>query len=303
MEWVGNVKIDLAYYENKDYYTDGCIEDELLNIVKTTDNYVEIISNDDRWPILYHLSKDRENIIDSFCFEKTEHILEIGSGCGALTGCLSEKGKYVDCIELSKKRSLINAYRNKTKDNITIYVGNFEDIRLNRKYDVITLIGVLEYGESYINSDNPYDDFIKRTFMLLKDTGKLYIAIENKFGLKYFAGCKEDHTGIMFDGIEGYVKGNGVKTFSYSEISQLLERNGFNCNKFYFPFPDYKLPIQIFSEDYLPKKGQLRNIINSYDQDRLKLFNEEFAYDNIIDSGYLHIFSNSFLIECKKEKK
>lgn len=304
LEYINKVKLDLTYYTGNDEYSDGNIEDELLEMVKKTDEneYIKLIAKDNRWPILYHLSKDRENILDGFYFSGEEDILEIGSGCGAITGCLAEKGKSVECIELSKKRSLINAYKNKRHDNITIFVGNFNDIKINKKYDVITLIGVLEYAQSYIKSTHPHEDFIKKVYKLLKPNGRLYIAIENKFGLKYFAGCREDHTGKMFDGIEDYYDSDGVRTFSYNEIRTLLSDNGFSNTTFYFPFPDYKLPKEIFSEKYLPKIGQLRGLTKNYDQDRIVLFNEELAFDGIIKSEYLNVFSNSFLIEAIKEE-
>ena len=37
-------------------------------------------------------------------------------------------------------------------------MGNFQEIEpaLTEKYDYITLIGVFEYGENYIQSDTPY---------------------------------------------------------------------------------------------------------------------------------------------------
>ena len=82
----------------------------------------------------------------------------------------------------------------------------FQDVQkhLSEKYDVITLIGVLEYAGSYIDSDNPYEDFIKTLKTHLKPNGRIIIAIENRFGLKYWEGAKEDHTGGFFEGLEGY---------------------------------------------------------------------------------------------------
>lgn len=69
--------------------------------------------------------------------------------------------KNVDAVELSMKRSLINAYRHQKADNITIKVGNFQEVEqhLEKKYDVITLIGVFEYACSYIDSEQPYAEF------------------------------------------------------------------------------------------------------------------------------------------------
>ena len=74
-------------------------------------------------------------------------------------------------------------------------VGNFNDIVLEEKYDYITLIGVLEYAAYYTDAKQPFESFLKRISSYLKEDGKLLIAIENKFGLKYWAGTREDHTG------------------------------------------------------------------------------------------------------------
>ena len=101
---------------------------------------------------------------------------------------VAQKAKNVTCIELSKKRSTINAVRNQECDNVEIMLGNFEEVEkhLTQKYDYITLIGVLEYAESYISEDNPYVTFITKIARHLKENGKIIIAIENKLGMKYF---------------------------------------------------------------------------------------------------------------------
>ena len=93
---------------------------------------------------------------------------------------------------------------NKKYDNIEILVGNFQDIsqNLNEKFDYITLIGVFEYSAGYIGGEQPYVDMLKTVSRFLKPDGKLIIAIENRLGLKYWAGCREDHVGDFFEGIE-----------------------------------------------------------------------------------------------------
>lgn len=139
---------------------------------------------------------------------KEDSVLEIGAGCGAITGVLARMAKNVDAVELSMKRSLINAYRHQEADNITIKVGNFQEVEqhLEKKYDVITLIGVFEYACSYIDSEQPYAEFLEIIKKHLTKDGRLILAIENKFGLKYWAGCREDHIATFFGGIEGYAK-------------------------------------------------------------------------------------------------
>ncbi|MCR8745455.1 class I SAM-dependent methyltransferase [Romboutsia lituseburensis] len=304
-EYIENVKLNLTYYEGKDLYSDGDIEDEILEIVKKSnlDNVHKIIEDNNKWPILYHLSPKRANIIEWIPIQKNESVLEIGAGCGAITGKLAELANDVTCIELSKKRSLINAHRNKDKDNIEIIVGNFQDIeiKIEKKYNYITLIGVYEYAEAYITSQNPYLDFLKNIKSHLIEGGKIIIAIENRLGLKYWAGCKEDHTGKYFEGIEGYPDSKGVKTFSKNEIEDLLKKAGLKKYHFYYPYPDYKLPDIVYSDDYLPKKGDLNNNLKNFDMDRMITFNEERVYNSLIENNLFTLFSNSYLIIIEKE--
>ena len=298
-EHIGKVRLNYDYYSGEDLYVDGS-EEKLLNIVKSHSHkeYNSVIQQHKEWPILYHLSDVRGNIINWIPFSKEQKVLEIGAGCGAITQALAPLVGRVDCIELSKARSYVNAYRNKDKDNVNIYVGNFQDIEtsISEKYDYITLIGVLEYAPSYIQGDKPFLTFINTIKKHLKPSGKLIIAIENKFGLKYWAGCKEDHVGEYFAGIEGYTNSQNVMTFSKNGLNKLLYESGAKDISFYYPYPDYKLPLVIYSDDYLPKKGTLNNNFRNFDYERMVIFDEAKVYDSLIEDGMFDIFSNSFLV-------
>lgn len=297
-ELIENVKINYSFYSGEDYYSDGTIEDDLLEIVKNynSDLFADLIVERNSWPIFYHLSELRENIINWYPFEPTGNILEVGSGCGAITGALCKVGNSVTCIELSKKRSLINAWRHRQFKNLEIIVGNFEDIKLDQLYDYVTLIGVLEYGALYIQSANPYVDLLKKIKSYLSNSGKLIIAIENKLGLKYWAGCKEDHVGRYFEGIEDYPSKNGIETFSKYELEQMIYQAGFSSVDFYYPYPDYKFPTKIYSDEYLPQVGELRENFRNFDLERMKIFDENKAYNTVIKAKEFPTFSNSFLL-------
>ena len=304
-EYIEKVKMNYTYYQGADLYSDGDIEDELLEIVQnhSTNEFERIIKERLQWPILYHLSPIRGNIINWYNFKKEANLLEIGAGCGAITQSLVDCVSSVTAVDLSKRRSLINAYRNKDKDNLEIIVGNFNDVakNLKTKFDYITLIGVFEYAEVYIREDNAPDLFLQKVKSLLKEDGKLIIAIENQLGLKYFAGCKEDHVGICFEGIEGYTNTSGVRTYSKKALTEILKRNGLGNARFYYPYPDYKLPNKIFSDEYLPQKGELCQNMRNFDADRMLLFDEAKVYDTLLEAGLFQEFSNSFLVIVEKE--
>ena len=295
-EKVGNVILDYTFYKGEDVYSDGDIEDRLLEIVQSTDDYIEVLKKENDWPILYHLSPIRHNILEWYDFDKNGSLLEIGSGCGAVTGLFCAKTGNVTAVDLSRRRSLINANRNKQYDNLRIIVGNFEDIDITEKYDYVTLIGVLEYSIYYISSDDPFIDMLKKAKSYLKEGGKIIIAIENKYGLKYWAGAKEDHTGKEFDGIQGYRDVDRVRTFSKQALTDMLKRAGFNDVDFYYPMPDYKMPMEVYSEYNLPKRGDIDETAPAYDRNRISAFDEVRAYDSLCDDGQFEFFANSFLV-------
>ena len=303
-EKIGNVTLNLDYYSGEDLYCDGDVENELLDIVKNykRDDFDRIIEERKNWAIMYHLSENRKNILSWYPIERDMEVLEIGAGCGAVTGALADKAGKVTCVELSKKRSTINALRNGEYDNIEIMVGNFSHIMpyLKTDYDIVTLIGVLEYAESYIGTEEPYREFISSAASLLKKGGRLLIAIENKLGMKYWAGCKEDHLGRYYESIEDYAHTRGVKTFGKGELETLFEEVGFSSVKFYYPYPDYKFPDRIYSDQYLPSVGDLVNNMRNFDNNRMITFDEDKAFDSVIKNGLFPQYSNSFFVELIK---
>jgi len=291
-------KLNLEFYTGTDFYSDGDIEDELLEIVKQTDDYSNILENDNRWPILYHLSPIRQNIINWYPFKDNASCLEIGGGCGAITGALCDSLNEVKVVELSKRRATINFERHKNYDNLEIIVANLNDIKFDQKFDYITLNGVLEYAGSFTKTDHPYEDFLKQIKHYLKPDGKLIVAIENRYGLKYFSGAKEDHTAKEFDGITGYKDNNTVRTFGKKELEELLHKSGYPLQEFYYPHPDYKMPMEIYSSEWLPSPTSHLSPAPNFDYERYDLFNETNAYQGIIENDQYEFFANSFLVIC-----
>lgn len=297
---IGKIKLNLKHYPGEDLYCDGAIEDELLEIARdySTVEFQRIIEEKKSWPVLYHLSALRENIVEWLPIDKKMKVLEIGAGCGAITGALATKAGEVTCIDLSKKRSMINAYRHVDCDNVMIHVGNFQDVEpdLPCDYDYICLIGVFEYAQAYIQSETPYEDFLNIIKKHVKPQGHIVIAIENKFGLKYWAGCKEDHLGTYFSGLEDYPDGGVVRTFTKDGLLAIAQKCGCEETSMYYPYPDYKFPTSIYSDAYLPKVGELSSNLRNFDRERLQLFDEKKVFDSIIREKQFPLFSNSYML-------
>ena len=128
-------KFNLDYYSGENFYSDGDIEKEILKIVKTQGSY-ESMENVP-FPVLYHLSRVRENILNWYPFQEDATCLEIGSGCGAISGLLCERMKKVVSVELSKQRADINMARHERIPNLEIWVGNLNDMVFGEQFDYI----------------------------------------------------------------------------------------------------------------------------------------------------------------------
>jgi precorrin-6B methylase 2 len=309
---IDKVKLEHIGADNKKgpIYSDGESEDKLLELFKNGLSRSErniILSNNPDWPTRYHLSYERGNLLSWYPFKEDSRILEVGSGCGSITEVLvNSKAKSIVANELSERRATINAYRNKDHANLEVVVGNLQDYRPATKFDYVVCVGVLEYAGTFINSDQPYDEFVRLLKTFLKPNGKLLLAIENKLGFKYIAGAREDHTGGLFDGLNNYPSPKKVRTFGKEELHNLIYRNGLSSINFFYPHPDYKLPRIIFSDSLYPSKdlpiplGMVT--APAYDQSRYNLFSEQSFVMTLEDNKLYNYFANSFLIEASQNE-
>ena len=298
-------KFNLQWYKNEDLYSDGEVEDFIIKIIAENrpEDYSNAVYEQFNWPIYYHLSPLRKNILNWYKFKPDSSVLEIGCGMGAITNVLCDECKDVTAVELSRKRATATLLRCREKKNLEIIVGNLNDIEFEKKFDYITLIGVLEYQGTYTETTNPYKDFLVKIKQLLKPDGKLLVAIENQYGLKYWCGTPEDHVEIPFEGINQYKDvERGVRTFSKKALDILLRESGFLNTYFYYPFPDYKLPTVIYSQDVLPSKKDTVNSENfrgySSAGENTLIANEKNLYMDIVENHVFEFFANSFLVEC-----
>ena len=201
------------------------------------------------WPSLYHLSGTRANILRPFHdILKGADVLEVGAGCGAITRYLGECEASVVALEGSPRRAAITRLRTRDLPNVLVVSDRLDDFTWDQRFDVITLIGVLEYANLFVSGSNPALALLEQAKARLKPNGTLIIAIENQLGLKYFAGAPEDHLGQPMYGIEGRYRKDQPQTYGRKTLSDLLRQAGFSRSEFMAPFPDYKLPVSIVTE-------------------------------------------------------
>jgi GT2 family glycosyltransferase/Flp pilus assembly protein TadD/2-polyprenyl-3-methyl-5-hydroxy-6-metoxy-1,4-benzoquinol methylase len=296
----------IAYSDGKD--TEERILALLRNTGDLTSGSTELERHITDWPTEYHLSSARGNLLRWLTLSPESRVLELGCGCGALTRVLGESGAETTAVEGSVRRAVITAERCRDLSNVRVMADSIETLCLEGLYDVVTLIGVLEYSPLFMPGEDPVGTCLRKARSFLKEGGKLIIAIENQLGLKYFAGSSEDHLGRPFYGIgDLYGPGTAV-TFGRNELRRRLAEAGFEGTEFFYPFPDYKLPQVIVSDHTrsVPafRVADLLTRMSSRDYGRewRPLFPENLAAQALERNGLLLDMANSFLVVATRDR-
>ena len=120
-------------------------------------------------------------------------------------------------------------------------------------------------------------------------------------GLKYWAGASEDHYGLPHLGLHGYPQHGSIHTFDKKAWERILSKTGLKYYRFSYPFPDYKLPKVILSDEFIKRDPYSYSALYmTSSRDYVKLWEVEgsefLLWKTLHGSGYLEDFSNSFFI-------
>lgn len=263
----------------------------------------DLLSGSSQYAWLYHLCEERGYITEVMDITPQTAVLEIGSECGGVTSSLVRCAGTVDCICTNDRHARINAYRNQ-EHSFSIYIGPVETLELNKRYDVVTLIGALSYADRYSNSNQPFKALLNFAYSHLAPEGKLYVATENTIGMKFLAGAPYDYSPNPYynlQNVEASTERSKYRTFTKSQLEKILHNSGFGGFYFYYPYPDYKFPSMIFSDDMYMEACYI-NAGLEYQYQRFSIFNESMAYISLNGSEEIKMLANSFLVEAKKRE-
>lgn len=219
---------------------------------------------------LYALSDIRENLLEWYVFDEKASLLQVGSDYGVLTGLYSRRLSQVTVLDQNQNNLSLNRLRHETRENIRYVTGKLETFE-EEGFDYVVMAGSLR---------KPYDAQIKKAKSLLKPNGKLILSVCNRLGLKYQAGAlmEKDH-------------------LSRNELLELLcgSKGEEGRAEFYYPMPDYRLPMQLYSDRHLPGKGDLTHAILAYDYPKYLRFDLGKRFDEVCEGKQFETFANSFL--------
>lgn len=252
------------------------INKEILALLeKYKDDTKRALKENKRLSYLYALSELRENLLEWYAFKADASLLQVGADFGALTGLFSSRTGHVTVLDSQQENLDLAAVRHHGKDNISYEAGTLEAFSEHGAagtFDYITIIGSLAGDRAGQAAQ------LEAAGRLLKPGGTLITAACNRLGMKYFAGAEPDENSITKKTLEQLLPGA----------------------VFYYPMPDYRVPSVLYSDEYLPKKGDLTKTLAVYDYPVYLLMDVGAYYDTVCEDGQFADFANSFLVFWEK---
>ncbi len=225
-------------------------EERLVSVMRSADDRStasdELASHITDWPSRYHLDRRRTNLLRPLLVGPGMSVLDVGAGTGVNSRYLAEAGASVVAVEGDALRAEMAGVRCEGLD-VEVRIGSANSVCRDTHpegFNLVLCVGVLEYSGS-----NP-DAFLSELASLVRPGGALVVAIENQMGLAYWLGADEDHLGRPFVGLAGYPGATGgIRTHSRAALAKLLSSAGLSAQRWFYPFPDYKLPVAILADD------------------------------------------------------
>ncbi len=279
---------------------------------------------------LYAFSPLRENLFEWVEFEPDARILQIGSDYGSFTGILAERAKEVVVLDSRDENLEVNRIRHGAHENVTFVRGDLRDqvqwkkaeaAKLKAESEDNAAIGVAgrnaELFKVYKPKDGvtadvkkimfqPFDyivfggflmeckkeeatDLLREAADYLKPGGVILAAVENETGVRYWMGAPKQENSYL-------------ESEFRSLFETLTETWGGNVTM-YYPVPDYRYPVAVYSDHYLPDTGDVTNISARYDGPGFWFGSEEEAMAKACQNGMFTKFNNSFLGVWEKGTK
>lgn len=305
---------------------------EILDLMKKYDGDEQAALAGETSPqCLYAFSPLRENLLEWVEFETDSRVLQIGSDYGSVTGLLAKRAGEVIVLDTRDENLEVNRLRHEGCTNVRYIRGGFSSetgsgrfeaggehgsgaeetriesqkesrkvirgeirtescfkeyppcgqadsaaARMSEPFDYVILAGSLERHRK-----EDAAELLKWAAGFLKAGGKMIAAAENEMGVRYLMGAEKFEVSFLEAEFRGL----------FEEFANVLGGSFL----MYYPVPDYRYPVSIYSDRYLPGTGDVTNISARLDGPGFWFGNEEEAMAKICQNGVFTKFTNSFL--------
>ena len=281
---------------------------EILDLLKKYENDTNAALAGETCPqCLYAFSPLRENLFEWVEFEPNSRVLEIGSDYGAVTGILAKQAGQVVVLDPRDENLEVNRIRHGSLGNIRYVSGD-----LLHAASAIPGTGFKEYRPKTDDGKTaedlmktPFDYVVIGSFLglpskeeavrllraaadLVKPGGTLFAAAENELGVRYWMGAERLTPSFL--------------EVEFRELFETLRAEHGGSFTMYYPVPDYRYPVTVYSDLYLPQTGDVTNISARLDGPGFWFGSEEEAMTKACRNGSFTKFANSFLGVWEKGK-
>ena len=218
-------------------------------------------------------SDRRESLLDWYPFRAGAKLLLAGAGDGGLLSLLLRKGLKVTALDTDEAAL---AFLRERKEVFELS-GELETVSGKLGEGSTASLGSFDYVlfDGTLRSED--EAMLRAARELLSPGGTLFIAAENAYGVRAFAGQKL-----------------GENALSYEKLKALTEAAGGN-SFFYFPEPLKNLADTVYSERRLPEVGELSRVIPAYGFPTYVAINVGAKYNEVCRDGLYPRFADSFL--------
>jgi len=231
--------------------------------------------------------------------------LDAGCGWGGLSFWMAKEFNQVYALDVQLDGLQfidIRASQERVTNIITVQGDVFSLPFPDSFFDVVVLNGVLEWVGTFSKEYPPkvlQEMALNEVARVLQAKGTLFVAIENRFGLQYFLGYKEEHTGLRYisllprslaDAYHRYRKGTDFRTLTHSRsgLMKMLGRCGFFWTEWFSIFPSYRNCRYAAS---LEGYGALKFLVRNFATEKT------FLPDILLKIGVQVLSKSSFLLK------
>lgn len=247
------------------------IDDEIQMLLKEHNGSIrDILAENSRLDVLYALSEQRELLLEWYDFDPHGSLLQVGADYGAMTGLFCTRVAKVTVLDTEEEALETARQRFSKATNIRFLCGDLKMAAEEGTYDYVVFAGTLSPS---------YKEEIQAAKALLKQSGVLIVTAANPLGMKYLAGARKEENGLLKPQLEALLEGG----------------------RFYYPMPDYRTPVTIYSDRYLPKKGDLTRVTPAYDYPPYHMMDMGETFDTVCEAGLFPQYANAYLVFWSKD--